>query len=163
MRAFYIARFKIPCLILKKKGCQTRTQLTVSADRIIFLKRNENFISVDANKIAAGLTIESVTCPNDDGLHLKMDLIQQTEASFNLVHDSNYVTNSKTLCLKCGMLYKRSSVDAKCERLLVNLCVKIQELSGLLVFYFDDIFYVDVFHCQRLKPYTGWHGETSTP
>jgi len=44
------------------------------AGRITFLKCKENSIFVNAKKIAAGLTTESVTCLDDNGLLIERDL-----------------------------------------------------------------------------------------
>lgn len=58
-------------------------EVSLAADRIKFLKRKAK-----SKKISAGLTTESATSLNDDGLHLKLDLINQKEVSFTLTHDS---------------------------------------------------------------------------
>lgn len=60
-------------------------------------KRKAKSIFDDAKKIAEGWTTESVTSLNEDGLHLKMDLIYQTEASFTLTHDFLEDNNNKRL------------------------------------------------------------------
>nr|XP_041633409.1 uncharacterized protein LOC121503245 [Drosophila kikkawai] len=59
-----------------------------SPNRVTFFKRRANAIAAHAQKIASGLTADRVKAVPEEELTLKLELINKTEASFSLAHDS---------------------------------------------------------------------------
>ncbi|XP_041633394.1 uncharacterized protein [Drosophila kikkawai] len=57
-------------------------------NRVTLFKRRANAIAAHAQKIASGLTADRVKAVPEEELTLKLELINKTEASFSLAHDS---------------------------------------------------------------------------